>query len=750
MSSPPSGSEPGAEPSSSFDLLDERVQRWIWRSEWRVLRQIQEESIPPIAAAAGDVIVAAPTAAGKTEAAFLPICSSLARDPVEGGLGALYISPLKALINDQQRRLEPLCEAAGIELNLWHGDVAATRKRRVREKPSGILLITPESLEAIFVNHGSSASRLYAGLRHVVIDELHAFIGSERGRQLQSLLHRIELAGRRRVPRVGLSATLGDMAVAAEFLRPGEGEAVRTVVSADDHRELQVQLRGYLASAPRVEALVGDDATELEDLVDGDRLEIADHLYRKLRGHDNLVFANARASVEEFADLLRRRCERERVPAEFWPHHGNLSKSLRQDVEQMLRDPSRPTTAICTSTLELGIDVGSVACVGQIDPPFSAAALRQRLGRCGRRPQDPSVLRMYVSEQELAPDAWPGDELREGLIQSIAVVDALVDGWFEPPVDGALHLSTLVQQVLSTIAQHGGARADDIWRALCASGPFELDQGSFAELLRGLAERDAIQQTGDGELILAPRGERIVGHYSFYTAFVTSEEYRLLAEGEEIGSLPVSSPLSEDSFLIFAGRRWRVLEVDNERRTIAVAPSRAGRVPHFSGSGSEIHDGVRERMRRIYESDSEPTFLDAQARALLAQGRRHFGELGLAERQIVAAGGDSAFFPWAGDRAMTTLALGLAAVGQEASAQGLVLTAEKTPPDELASALEAAFGADATPDSTALAERIRNLETEKHHWLVDRKLLLRDCATAQLDIEGAMRAVSRLPGSVTP
>jgi ATP-dependent Lhr-like helicase len=734
MSSPRSRSDS----SSAFELLDPKVQQWIWRNEWQELREVQERAVAPILDHSGDLIVAAATAAGKTEAAFLPIVSSLRQDPIEAGIGALYISPLKALINDQHQRLELLCEAAEIGLARWHGDVGGEEKRRVREQPQGILLITPESLESIFVNHGLSAPKIFGALRYVVIDELHAFIGSGRGRQLQSILHRIELAGRRAPMRVGLSATLGDMAVAAEFMRPGGGQRVELIESADDSRTLMVQLRGYEAGRAPSQPDPEDQSP------DGDRLEIAEHLYGALRGSDNLVFANSRRSVEEFADLLRRRCESDRVPIEFFPHHGSLSKALREDVERRLGDRSQPTTAICTSTLELGIDVGSVNCVGQIDPPFSAAALRQRLGRSGRRPEDPSVLRMYVTESELGPGAAPSDELREGLVQSIALVEALIEGWFEPPVDEALHLSTLVQQLLSVIAQHGGAVADEIWTALCGSGPFELDRQDFVKLLRGLAERDVIQQSGDRELILTPLGEQIVGHYTFYSAFTTPEEYRLVADGSELGTMPISSPLREDSYLIFGGRRWRVVEVDDERRVIVVVRAKGGKVPRFFGETGELHDEIRRRMREIYEGDSVPAFLDAKAKDLLAQARAAFGSLGLDRRQIIDFEGGAAFFPWKGDRVTATLALGLRAGGLPVEAEGLALIARDSPPEQLRSVLSEAFGAGSDPDPVHLAATVKNLEVEKHHWLLDPDLLLRDCATGRLDIDGARRAVEEL------
>jgi len=735
MSSPPSSSE-----ASSFELLDEKVQRWIHKQQWRELHGIQQRSIAPVLDRSHDLIVAAATAAGKTEAAFLPILTSLRQAPIETGVGALYIAPLKALINDQHQRLELLCGECGIGLTSWHGDIGAEPKRRLLANPNGILLITPESVESIFVNHGSSVPAIFGALRYVVIDELHEFIGSERGRQLQSLLHRIECAGKARAMRIGLSATLGEMSSAAAFLRPGHGREVEIIESTDDGRTLMVQLRGYVAEPPPADA---DPVTD-DHPVDHDRIAIAGHLYANLRGTDNLVFANSRRSVEEFADLLRRRCEAERVPTEFFPHHGNLSKGLREEVEERLRDPARPTTAICTSTLELGIDVGSVNCVGQIDPPFSAASLRQRLGRSGRRPEDPSVLRMYVTESQLEPGASANDELREGLVQSIALIEALIDGWFEPPIDGALHLSTLVQQVLSIIAQLGGARAEEIWTALCGSGPFELDREDFAVLLKGLGTRDVIQQASDGELILAPRGEQIVGHYSFYAAFTTSEEYRLIADGVELGSMPISSPLREDSYLIFGGRRWKVVSVDDDRRVVTVVRAAGGKVPRFFGEGGELHDEIRRRMRGIYEGDTVPIFLDSRAKSLLAQARAGFASLGLSRRQIVPFEGGSAYFPWKGDRVSATLVLGIRAAGHHVEQQGCALIARKLGPSALRELLLDAFGADADPDPLWLGATVQNLATEKYHRLLDPDLLLRDCAVARLDVVGAKAAVADL------
>ena len=367
MNSPASSSE-----SSSFRLLDQRIQRWIWSVGWTALRDIQEQAIPALIGADHDVIICAATASGKTEAAFLPIFSHLLGDQSNAG-SVLYISPLKALINDQWNRLSELCESLEIPVVAWHGDISASRKHRFLKDPRGILLITPESLEALFVNRGSSVPGLMASLRYVVIDELHAFIGAERGRQLQSLLHRTEKAAGRNLPRIGLSATLGNMRLAAEFLRPGNPSGVQLLNSKADGRELKVVIMGYVESA--------SSQTDISPST----IEIAKHLYGTLRGSNNLIFPNSRSLVESYADMLRRFCERDGIPNEFWAHHGNLSRELREDTEHALKSGTTAATAVCTSTLELGIDIGSVKSIAQIGPPPSVMSLRQRLGRSGRR-----------------------------------------------------------------------------------------------------------------------------------------------------------------------------------------------------------------------------------------------------------------------------------------------------------------------------------------------------------------------------
>lgn len=515
--------------SNAFDQLSRPMQRWIWDQGWTELRDIQESAVVPILARE-DVIVSAATASGKTEAAFLPILTAV--EPVaRTELAVLCISPLKALINDQEPRIRSMCERIDTEVTPWHGDIAASRKVKLRRNPAGVLLITPESLEAMFVLRGSSVPGMFQHLQYVVVDELHAFIGNERGRQLQSLLNRIELATGNRIPRIALSATIGDLPLAAEFLRPNNAESVRLIASDAAYRPVQLQLRGYEIeeSQDPTEATAGGDP-------------IVRDLYEIHKGSTNLIFANAKMNVERYTDALTRRCERERRPNEFFAHHGNLSKELREDAEERLKS-GRPTTAIATSTLELGIDIGAVDAVAQIGVPPTVSSLKQRLGRSGRRGDTPSVMRIFVPEESLHPDSDLRTELRADLVQAMATVELLIRRWIEPPHAGALHLSTLVQQILSLIAEHGGTNAAKAFHALCITGPFEsVDREMFIAVLRDLGRAELIEQMTDGTLVLGPEGERIVERFDFYAAFTTAFEWRLVTGVRSLGTLPISFP----------------------------------------------------------------------------------------------------------------------------------------------------------------------------------------------------------------
>ncbi len=249
----------------------------------------------------------------------------------------------------------------------------------------------------------------------------------------------------------------------------------------------------------------------------------------------------------------------EQVPNEFFPHHGNLSKEYREDVENRLRSTELSTTAVCTSTLEMGIDIGSTDCRRPDRGTGSVAALRQRLGRSGRRDQ-PAVMRLYISETELTERTPPADQLRAQLFQTVAMTNLMLhEHWYDPPNASDLHLSTLVQQILSVIAQHGGATAAELYTNLCAQRAVQRTSTGkpSSTLLRDLGDAELLTQSQRRTLLHGEVGDKLVNHYTFYAAFKSAEEYRLVARGRTLGSIPVDYPVLVGSLLIFAGRRWQ-------------------------------------------------------------------------------------------------------------------------------------------------------------------------------------------------
>ena len=747
-SSPPSSSDADGS-SASFALLDPRIQQWIWRKRWTELRDIQEAAIRSVLSGTSDVLIAAATASGKTEAVFLPLLTQLVRAP-SSGVRAIYVGPLRALINDQHERLRDLCSELDLEVHRWHGDVGAGAKKRVRESPCGVLLITPESLEALFVLRGPELPRVFPDVQAVVIDEVHTYIGDERGRQLQSLLHRLELVCRRRVRRVGLSATLGDMALAADFIRPGHASEVQQIVSEAAGQELRLQVRGYVVAA--TEAIVPNTSEPTDgsppandDAGDSTDQAIAAHLFARLYGSENLVFCNSRKDVEICADRLRSICAEQRRPNRFLPHHGSLSRDLREEAERLLKDDQQDVTVICTTTLELGIDIGSVATIAQIGPPPSVASLRQRLGRSGRR-GDPATLRLYVQERAVAPDTAPQDQLRGALVQTVAMIELLLGRWCEPPLHGALHGSTLIQQLLSMTSQHGGVTAQQAYRVLCQSGPFRgVSAGQFGNLVRALGAREVLMQAPDGMLLLAREGERIVEHYTFFAAFATPQEFRVIAAGRELGTVPLDPTLAPGMLLIFAGRRWQIDTIDERQRLVEVSPASGGRPPRFSGTGGRVHSRVRERMYELYRDGPVPAYLDETAVHMFEEARSAFVRLDLGIRHLVPYSGDTIVFPWSGDTEHGTLRLMLAARGLTVEGDGMAIRVTGVAPDTVSDHLRDVAELP-PPDPLALAAKAPVQVIEKHDGLLPEDLLMLNYASRYLDVPAAHALAGRLAG----
>jgi ATP-dependent Lhr-like helicase len=410
-----------------------------------------------------------------------------------------------------------------------HGEVSKTKKRSFINKPSGCILITPESLESMFLNYGQQIYSIFSSLCYVVIDEIHAFMGTERGKQLQSLLHRLDVATVQNVPRIGLSATLGNMKLAADFIRPENPDKVDIIYSNFNKQELKVLTLGYKVEKQSEQILKISEIEKEEDDLSSSYEWVTGKLFSSLRGTNNLIFPNSRTAVEIYSDKLRKMCEERGVPNEFWPHHGSLSKEIREETELALKMKDKPASAICTNTLELGIDIGTVKSVAQIGPPTSVASLRQRLGRSGRKKGEPAILRTFCIENSIDNQSKLSDLLREQLVQTVAMIRLLIQGWCEPITNNGLHMSTLVQQLISAITQYGGLTASNAWYLFCEDGPFKnLTKQEFAIFIHALGKQEVINQDHTGLLILGPLGEKLVNHYSFYAAFKNDEEYRII------------------------------------------------------------------------------------------------------------------------------------------------------------------------------------------------------------------------------
>ena len=734
MNSPASGSDR----TPAFDLLAPSVQRWVWDQGWHSLRPVQEQAIRALTGSQADAVISAPTAGGKTEAAILPLVSNVLAQPQDGpGFRLACISPLRALINDQARRLESLGEATGLPVHPWHGDVPRASRQRLRIHPQGILIITPESLEAMLLHHGTTVPGLFAPLQATVIDELHTLLDTERGVHLRSLLARLETAVGRRVRRIGLSATLSQMDLVRHYLRPQDPDGVTVIQAEGRGAELRAQLRAYRQSPPDNAGKSPRGRSETNPQGDAHH-RVASHIFQHLRGTPNLVFAGSRQSVEWYADRLRLLSDRARVPLDFLPHHASLSREHRTHLEHRLRTQNT-TTAVCTSTLELGIDIGDIESVAQIGAPFTVASLRHRLGRSGRRPGQAMTLRIYAVETDPGPHSHPADRLHLGLVRAVAMLDLLIAGWCEPPAPQALHLSTLVHQILSLTAQHGGCRAQDLHRQLCRQGPFaNIDTGTFAAVLRQLGSPQAqlIEQAPDGVLLPGPTGEQLVNHHSFYAVYQTPEEYRVNHAGKPVGTLPLRNILRPGMGIILAGQRWRVTGVDDQRHNIDVVPDTTGTAPSFPGDPGTVHDQVAQHMRSVLQQDTLPPYLDHTAGDLLQDARQECRRLGLHQRSIAPTGDTGHLLAtWQGTVRTGTLALALQAMGHNTTTHDALVEAHPQPgTGPIEETLHELTQAD--PDD--LREQLRPHAagpSEKFHQWLGPDLVFLDNLSSRLDLQ---------------
>lgn len=719
----------------AFSLLAAGVQRQLWRMGWTHLRPIQVDAIRTITQSNRHCVIVAETASGKTEAAFLPILSAICDEPV-GSVRAMYVGPLRALINDQFRRVEELCGYLEVPVYRWHGDVEVSSKNKLLRIPAGVLLITPESLESLFVNRSPQLPALFGGLRFVVIDEVHTFLGSERGLHLQSLLARLRHAPSASRPSfrvVALSATVGDMSVACEFVDRDQPGDVVVIQSPPEGKELRYRLHAYIGSVDDKQPEGAADDADHAELAT--MRQVAQDLVEHCRGSSNLVFTNAKSDLEIYADLCREVCRTECLPDTFLVHHGSLSKEIREDAEAEMKS-GRPRTTLCSSTLELGIDIGSVRTVGQVGPPWSVAGFKQRLGRSGRRDGEPRVGRMYIVCRDLGAKAELLDRLHLELIQAVAVTELFLEDWVEPNRPSCCDLSTLTHQIISNIAETGGIVALELFDRLCKVGPFRhIEPPLFGRLLRCLASRDIVEQTTQGDLILGLLGERIRSERDFYAAFLAPDEFSVLHGERNIGTLPIRIVPQTGEHIILAGRRWRVTLVDLERAEVHVAPATGRKRPLFLGGPGEIHDRIRERMRDVLMGGYPYPYLNSVAAQVLGHARASFAETSVADHPMIAVSDRrTLWFTWAGTRKQTTLAAMFAAAGVAAMDRGIAVEVD-APAKEVGACIGSFVMAPVAAES--IAAHVQPKHRRKYDRLLSDDLLDLAIVRDMLDVPGA-------------
>jgi ATP-dependent Lhr-like helicase len=615
----------------SFSRLAPFIQEYIYNHNWTELRPVQIAACEIIFDTDAHLLVAAGTASGKTEAAFLPVLTQLYENP-SASIGALYIGPIKALINDQFERLNGLLKEADIPVYHWHGDVSQSRKKQVLKTPQGILQITPESLESLLINKNSELVRLFGDLRFVIIDEIHAFMGSERGCQILCQLQRLTNTTQKKPRRIGLSATLGDYSLAEDWLRSGTDKSVITPNIEGGKRQLKLAVEHFYS---------GEDAEKC--------------IFDLSNSRKCLIFANNKTETESIIAALRKIAFHKGLPDIYHVHHGSISASLRQVAESAMREANKPAVTAATLTLELGVDIGHLERVIQLESPPSVASFLQRLGRTGRR-GEAADMRFVCVEEESAHDAPIYEQIPWQLLQCIAIIQLYLESrWIEPIQPIQYPFSLLYHQTMSILAAAGELKA-----AVLAEQVFSLP--SFAAvseedlklLLRYLIDINHIQQADQGKLIIGLAGERIVNKFQFYAVFPETQEFVVKYGKTEVGSIAMLLPVGYQFAL--AGRTWEVVELDFKKRIISVKHVEGQASIFWRGGSGSIHSKILQQMRQVLLEDVEYPYLQKNAWQRLQQVRKVAQDTQLDKQNIVLLEkGRCCIFPWMGTVGYRTL-----------------------------------------------------------------------------------------------
>ncbi|MBQ8440623.1 MAG: DEAD/DEAH box helicase [Clostridia bacterium] len=640
--------------SEIFYRFPEFIREFIYSHGWESLRGIQVAAAETVFNSDHNLLLTSSTASGKTEAAFFPVLAELCENP-PASVGVLYIAPLKSLINDQFYRIEELLTESGIPVTHWHGDVAQSHKKKLLEKPRGILQITPESLESMLINRSNDIIRLFGDLRFIIIDEIHTLTGSDRGNQILCQLARIGRLIGYHPRRIGLSATIGDPELAAAWLGAGSGRL--TDIPETENGKIRWRLgmeHFYIQNAKT------SQATEPKEQTDAPAPAVAydagySFMYDCVCDRKSLVFSNSREETEYLCATFRQIAKNRGEKDVFLIHHGNLSASIREEAELKMKDEDEMAVTCATVTMELGIDIGRLECVLQNQSPNSVTAFLQRLGRSGRRGQPPEMMMVFREEDPLPNTPLP-QLIPWELLKAIAIVQLYIEERFiEPPNTRKLPFSLLFHQTLSVLASSGELTLRRLAERVLDLPPFVgVPKEDYKELVLSMLNQDFLEMTEEKTLIVGLAGERLLRSFKFYAVFKDSEDYTVRCGSDEIGTITTPPPVG-DRFAL-AGRVWEVEELDIQHKLIYVKSVEGKMEVSWPGDYGEVHTRIVERMRQVLAEDTVYPYLKPNAQKRLEVARHVARNTGMLEHSLVHLGGYSwCLFPWLGTRSFRAM-----------------------------------------------------------------------------------------------
>lgn len=631
-----------------FERFPEFIREYIYSHNWQHLRDVQLTAADVIFNTEDNLLLSSATASGKTEAVFFPILADLCENrSSKSGISVLYIAPLKSLINDQFYRLDELLDMSGIPVCHWHGDVGASQKAKLLKDPSGILQITPESLESMLINRASDIPRLFGALRYVIIDEIHTMIGSDRGCQVICQLCRIAKLIGHTPRRIGLSATIGDLTLAGNWLGAGSGRATQTPASPKKPLHWRLAMEHFFILEEQRE----DKSAAPSPFDPGFAF-----LYEAVKNKKTLVFSNSREETEYVTATMRNIARAKGEDDVFLIHHGNLSASLREDAELKMKDEAVLKAVTCaTVTMELGIDIGRLERVAQIGAPTSVSSFLQRLGRSGRREAPPEMVELFREEAHLPNTPLP-QLIPWELLRAIALVELYTaERFIEPPRIRKMPLSLAFHQTLSILAASGELTPAALAQKVLSLPPLSnLPKETYREMLLDMISNDFLEMTEEKGLIIGLKGEKLISSFKFYAVFKDSEDYTVRCESDEIGTITNPPPVG-DRFAL-AGRVWEVIDADLPRKLIFVKRLEGIMEISWPGDGGEIHTRILEKMRDILFEDTVYPYLLPNARKRLENARHLARNTGMQKSMLISLGGSSwCLFPWLGTYPFRTL-----------------------------------------------------------------------------------------------